>query len=96
MTGVLSWFGRWACVPVQEISVLPWLLYCGPSTKYIFFLTIHYFSLCVPIAQQPGQAVVQGRLPRNVCLRTRPYVAGTNGTPYLPMSHRLIYEYIYS
>jgi hypothetical protein len=27
------------------------------------------FQLCVPIAQQPGQAVVQGRLSLNVCLR---------------------------
>ncbi len=35
----------------------------------IFFLTVHYFSLCVPNAQQPGQPVVQGRLSLNVCLR---------------------------
>jgi hypothetical protein len=31
---------------------------------------VHYFNICVhpPIAQQPGQAVVQGRLSRNECL----------------------------
>jgi hypothetical protein len=34
----------------------------------IFLLTINYFNLCVPIAQQPGQAVVQGNLSLNVCL----------------------------
>jgi hypothetical protein len=28
----------------------------------IFFLTVHYFSSFVPIAQQAGQAVVQCRL----------------------------------
>ncbi len=36
-----------------------------PSTKY-FFLTVH--NLCVPLAQQPGQAVVQGSLSLNMCL----------------------------
>jgi hypothetical protein len=30
-------------------------------------LTIRYFNLCVPIAQQDGQAVVQGCLSLNVC-----------------------------
>jgi hypothetical protein len=35
----------------------------------IFFLTVH--NLCVPLAQQAGQAVVHGRLSLNVCLRAR-------------------------
>ncbi len=35
-----------------------------------FFLTVHYSNLCVPIALQPGQAVVRGRLSLNVCLRS--------------------------
>jgi hypothetical protein len=35
-----------------------------------YFLTVHYFNLCVPIALQPGQAVVQGRLSLNVFLRS--------------------------
>jgi hypothetical protein len=41
---------------VQEtFIIMPWLFW---SAKYkIFFsLTVHYFNLCVPIAQQPGHA----------------------------------------
>jgi hypothetical protein len=38
---------------------------CQPSTKYC---TSHYFYSFVPITQQAGQAVVQGRLYLNVCL----------------------------
>jgi hypothetical protein len=41
-----------------------------PCTKY-FFPHVHYFGLCVPIAQQPGlctgQAVVLGNLSLNAC-----------------------------
>ncbi len=33
-----------------------------------FFLTVHYFSSFVPIAQQDVQAVVLGRFSVNVCL----------------------------
>jgi hypothetical protein len=33
--------------------------------QHIFFLTVHYFNF----SQQPGQAVEQGRLSLNVCLR---------------------------
>jgi hypothetical protein len=60
---VLPWF-RFVglVVPVQETFI-------PPSTKYFFSLTVHFFNLCVPIAQQPGQAVVQGRPSLNVCLR---------------------------
>jgi hypothetical protein len=39
--------------------------------QHIFFLAVHYFNLCVPIAQQPEQTVVQGRLSVNVCLRNK-------------------------
>jgi hypothetical protein len=40
-----------------------------PSTKYIFFLTAHYFNaFYVPIAQQAGQAAVLGRLSLNLTL----------------------------
>ncbi len=42
------------------------LLSC--QVQNIFSLTVHYFNLCVPIVQQPEQAVVQGRLSLNVCL----------------------------
>jgi hypothetical protein len=34
----------------------------------IFFLTAHFVTLWVPIAQQPGHAVLQGRLSLNMCL----------------------------
>jgi hypothetical protein len=38
------------------------------STKYLFLIA-HFFSFCVPIAQQPRQAVVPGRrLSLNMCL----------------------------
>jgi hypothetical protein len=39
------------------------LLVCSshPRTKY-FFQTAHFFTLLVPIVQQPGQAVMLGRL----------------------------------
>jgi hypothetical protein len=46
---------------------------CSVSpVQIIYFLTVHYFDLCVPIpiAQQPGHAVVQGRLSLNVFLRS--------------------------
>ncbi len=33
----------------------------------ILFFTVHYFNSFVRIAQQAGQAVVQGRLSLNVC-----------------------------
>ncbi len=66
--GVLPWFSFVGLVvPVQETFVLPWLLWSDQYNKF-FPPTVHYFNLCVPIAQQPGQAVVQGRLSLNVCL----------------------------
>ncbi len=34
----------------------------------IFFLTAHFFNICVPIAHQPGQAVGPGLLSLNMCL----------------------------
>jgi hypothetical protein len=53
----------------KKFFILPWLLW---SALYkIFFPHVHYFGLCVPIAQQPGlctgQAVVQGHLSLNAC-----------------------------
>ncbi len=55
-------------VPVQDNFILPWHLW---SAQYNFFLTVHYFNLCVPIAQLPGQTAVQGRLSLYVCLWSR-------------------------
>jgi hypothetical protein len=64
----LGWFAR-IVVPVWEIFILPWLLW---SAQYkIFFSSPYTFSLLyVLIAQQPGQAVVRGRLSLNMCLRS--------------------------
>jgi hypothetical protein len=36
--------------------------------------TAHFFTLCVPIAQQPGQAVVPGRLSLNMRLWSSPFL----------------------
>jgi hypothetical protein len=48
----------------------PALAALASSVLNIFFPhCVHYFNLCVPFAQQPGKAVVQGRLSLNVCLR---------------------------
>ncbi len=38
-----------------------------PSTTN-FFLTVHYFNLCVPIPQQGRQAAMLGRLSLSMCL----------------------------
>jgi hypothetical protein len=46
---------------MQEIFVLPWLLFLA-QYKTIFFLAVHYLDSLVPSAQQAGQAVVLGRL----------------------------------
>ncbi len=61
---------RWACQGGTRDSNLALAALVSPVQK-IFFLTAEYFNLCVSVAQQPGQAVVQGRLSLNVCLRSR-------------------------
>jgi hypothetical protein len=60
---LVPWTGQ--VMPVQEIFVLPWLL-LSAQYKTIIFLTVHFFTLFDPIAQQPGQADVLGRLSRCV------------------------------
>ncbi len=58
----------WLLIPVLEVFVLLWLLL---SAQYKIFCSslyiVHYFNSFVNIAQQTGQAVVQGRLSPNVC-----------------------------
>jgi hypothetical protein len=65
-------------VQVQKKGVPPWLVSLAPRAGArdfhpalaalvspelnFYFFTVHYFIVCVPIAQQPGQAAVQGRL----------------------------------
>jgi hypothetical protein len=83
---------------VQLKDVLPWLVRSGAGTRdfyhalaalaspvqKIFFLTAHYSNLSVPIAQQPGHPIVQGRLSLNVCLRLRlSTVAGPTSPSFL-------------
>jgi hypothetical protein len=71
MKKVLPWYVCWLVMPVQEPFILPWLL-C--SAQYnIFFLTVHYFNSCVPIAQQPGQAGRAGP-PVSECSSPAPYL----------------------
>jgi hypothetical protein len=72
MKGVLQRLVRWACrarAGTRDFySALAALI--SPQCKLFFFLSAHYFNLCIPIAQKPGKAVVQGRLSLNVCLCT--------------------------
>jgi hypothetical protein len=70
MKGILPWLGRRAHRVGTRDFLLPFDALVGPVQNF-FFLAVHYFNFCVPIAQQPGQSVVQGRLSRNVCLRQR-------------------------
>ncbi len=64
MKGVLSWLVYWAlCAGARDFY--PALAAKVSSEQYIFFLTAHYVILCGPISQQPGQAVVPGRLSLN-------------------------------
>jgi hypothetical protein len=48
-------------MPVQSIFC-PALAALVSPIKNIIFFTAHLFTLLVPIAQQPGQEVVPGRL----------------------------------
>jgi hypothetical protein len=61
MKGVLPWLVLWArCAGPRDFSSALAAL-VGP-VQNIIFLTVHYFTLFVPIAQQAGQAVVPRRL----------------------------------
>jgi hypothetical protein len=67
MKGALPWLVRLACRDGTR-DFYPALTALVSPVQNIFFLTAHFVTLWVPIAQQPGQAVVQGRLPLNMCL----------------------------
>jgi hypothetical protein len=76
MKGFPSWLVHWARLAgTRDLAAL-----VRPVEK-VFFLTVHYFNEYdyAPIAQQPGQAVVQGRLSRNVCLRLELSHCGCEG-----------------
>jgi hypothetical protein len=49
--GVLSWLVRWACRAGTEYFCSALAALVGPAQN-IFFLTVHYFNTCVPIARQ--------------------------------------------
>ncbi len=58
---------RWACHASIKDIYLAFAALVSP-VQNTFFLTAHYFNLFIPIAQQPGQAVMPGRLSLNMCL----------------------------
>jgi hypothetical protein len=70
MKGILPWWVHWACrAGTRDFrSALAALV---GQLQNIFFLTVHYFDSFVPIAQQPGQAAVLGRLSFSTCLWSR-------------------------
>jgi hypothetical protein len=59
--GVPSWLVCWTR-RAGTIDFYPALAALVSPVQNIIFLTIHFFTLLVPIAQQPGQAGVLGRL----------------------------------
>ncbi len=70
MKGVHPWFVRWPRRASSRDFYSSLAALVNP-VQNMFFLTVHYFTWCVPIAQQArhGKAVVQGRLSLNACLR---------------------------
>jgi hypothetical protein len=65
MKGVLTWLVRWS-FRAGTIKLYPALAAQGSPVQNIIFLAAHFFTFLVPIAQQPRQAVVPGRL--SLCL----------------------------
>jgi hypothetical protein len=63
MIGVLKWLVRWSRRS-GKIDFGPALAAKVSPVQHIIFLTVHFFTLLVPIAQQPigRQAGVLGRL----------------------------------
>jgi hypothetical protein len=60
MKGVLPWLVHWTRAGTADFCpALPALV---SPVQHINFLTVHFFTLLVSIAQQPGQAGVLGRL----------------------------------
>jgi hypothetical protein len=76
LEGFLPWLVRWAR-RAGTIDFYPALAALLRQVQNIIFLTEHFYTILVPIAQQPGQAVVLGlflsghsyvRLSRTVCV----------------------------
>jgi hypothetical protein len=64
--GVLPWLVRWACRAGTR-DFCPALAALVSPVQNITFFTALFFTILVPIAQQPGQAVVLGRLSLCLC-----------------------------
>ncbi len=74
----LSLVGSFRCAGTRDFY--PALIAQVSQVQNIcFFFALHYFTLYVPIALQPGQAVVQGRRSLNVCLWSE-YCKDTDST----------------
>jgi hypothetical protein len=65
MQGVLPWLISWTC-RASTRDLCPALAALVRPEQNIIFLPVLFFTLLVPIAQQPGQAGVLGRL--SLCL----------------------------
>jgi hypothetical protein len=61
MHGFLPWLIRWTC-RASTRDLCPALAALVNPVQNIVFLPVQFFTLLVPIAQQPGQAGVLGRL----------------------------------
>jgi hypothetical protein len=61
MIGVLPRLVRWTR-RAGTLDFCPALAGLFSPVQNIMFLTVHFFTLLVPIAQQPGQAGVLGSL----------------------------------
>jgi hypothetical protein len=67
MKWVLLWLVRWACRAGTR-DLYQALAALVSTVQNIFFLTVHYFNLCIPIGLQAEQAVLLGRLSPSMCL----------------------------
>ncbi len=65
MKQVLSWLVRWTRRASTK-DFCPTLAALVNPGQNIIFLTAHFFTLLIPLAQQPEQAGVLGRL--SLCL----------------------------
>jgi hypothetical protein len=59
--GFLPWLVRWTS-RAGKIDFCPAFVVLVSPVRGIIFLTVHFFTLFVLIAQQPGQAGLLGRL----------------------------------
>jgi hypothetical protein len=66
MKGVLPWLVPWAS-RVGTIDFCPALAAQVSPVQNSIFLTAHLFTFLIPIAQQPGRAVVLGLLSLCLC-----------------------------